>query len=143
MNRTFVVLAALLAVAATGCGGSDAEFEIASRDAAAANVSAAQVPLYIPPEYAVRPEPTQSRQAARPAPRVGLSNGENSLLAMAGAGNANPRIRTLVDQESSSYAVVDPFRIERLVLGTADPPPPGFVTMRTGSVVIDDPMALF
>ena len=144
MNRTFTILGMAAMVAAlAACGGEEAEFTIGRSAAAPADVSAAQVPLSIPPEYAVRPEPESTRPASRPAPRVGLSGGEDALLALAGAGSADPRIRTLVDQESSSYAVIDAFRIERLVLGTAEPPPPGFEVERTGSSVIENPLILF
>ena len=59
-------------------------------------------------------------------------------MALAGAAEANPRIRTLVDQESTTLAVVEPFRIERLVLGVPPEPPPGFATTRIDSRTIGD-----
>ena len=137
-------MAAVATVMLAACGGPDAEFEIGAAPAAGAQAtSAAQVPLYIPPEYAVRPDTLPETPVARPAPRVGLSAGESRLLALAGAAEANPRIRTLVDQESTTLAVVEPFRIERLVLGAAAPPPPGLRIERTDSRVIDDPLSLF
>lgn len=145
MNRTFKALAGLgvLAVLA-GCGGPDAEFEIGTAAATGAETTAAsQVPLYIPPEYAVRPG-TAAEEVARPRPlpRSGLSTGESRLLALAGAANANPRIRTLVDQESTTLAVVEPFRIERLVLGEPPASPPGFTIERTDSLIVADPLSL-
>lgn len=144
MNRTFGILAAVATATLCACGGPDAEFEIGTEPAAGAQAtSAAQVPLYIPPEYAVRPGTAPESPAARPVPRTGLSAGESRLLALAGVAEANPRIRTLVDQESTTLAVVEPFRIERLVLGTAPPPPAGLRIERTDSRVIDDPLSLF
>lgn len=147
MNRAFKTLAGLAATALlAACGGPDAEFEIGSEPAADAAVTAAsQVPLYIPPEYALRPGTTPEPEVARPRslPRSGLSTGESQLLAQAGAAEANPRIRTLVDQESTTLAVVEPFRIERLVLGVPPNPPPGFEISRTDSRTIADPLSLF
>ena len=145
LSRMFKALAGVAATALlTGCGGPDAEFEIGAGPAAEAQVSApSQVPLYFPPEYALRPGTTPDAQTPRPAPRAGLSVGENRLLALAGAAEANPRIRTLVDQESTTLAVVEPFRIERLVLSAPPAPPPGLTIERTDSRVIDDPLSLF
>lgn len=139
---TILAGAAILAMLAA-CGGPDAEFEIGTEPAAGAGGSAAQVPLYIPPDYALRPGTTPEAASPRPLPSVGLSSGESRLLALAGASEANPRIRTLVDQESTTLAVVEPFRIERLVLGTAPEPPPGFATTRVDSLTIADPLSLF
>ena len=145
LNRAFKTLAGLAATALlAACGGPDAEFEIGSESAADTAVTAAsQVPLYIPPEYALRPGTTPEVTRPRSLPRNGLSTGESQLLAQAGAAEANPRIRTLVDQESTTLAVVEPFRIERLVLGVPPDPPPGFVISRTDSRVIADPLSLF
>ena len=145
LNRTFRTLAGLAATAMlAACGGPDAEFEIGTAPAADASVTASsQVPLYIPPDYALRPGTTPEAASPRPLPRAGLSTGESRLLALAGAAEANPRIRTLVDQESTTLAVVEPFRIERLVLGVPPEPPPGFAISRTGSRVVADPLSLF
>lgn len=146
MSRTFKILVGpATALLLAGCGGPDAEFAIGQEQAAGAQVSAAsQVPLYIPPEYALRPGTTpETPRPPGPVSRAGLSTGENRLLAMAGAAEANPRIRTLVDQESTTLAVIDPFRIERLVLGPSPPPPDGLVIARTDSRVVDDPLSLF
>ena len=78
-----------------------------------------------------------------PIPEFDLSDGENNLLALAGAAEANPNIRTLVDQESTTLAVVEPFRVERLVLGASPTTPPGMVIERTNSQSIADPLTLF
>lgn len=145
MNRTFATLiaaAALLTLA--GCGSSpDAEFAIGDPASAGPQVSASQAPLYIPPEYAVRPGTAPEDQPAAPIPLFDLSAGESNLLAKAGAAEANPSIRTLVDQESTTLAVVEPFRVERLVLGAATTPPPGMVIERTNSQAVGDPLTLF
>ena len=142
MFKTLAGLAATATLAA--CGGPDAEFEIGSEPAAGAQVTVtSQVPLYIPPEYALRPGTTPEAASPRPLPRSGLSTGESRLLALAGAAEANPRIRTLVDQESTTLAVVEPFRIERLVLGVPPEPPPGLVISRTDSLTVADPLSLF
>ena len=139
-----MTLAGAAAMAAlTACGGPDAEFEIGAGPAADSQVAtASQVPLYIPPDYALRPGTTPDAAVTRPLPRAGLSAGESRLLALAGAANANPRIRTLVDQESTTLAVVEPFRIERLVLGQPPATPPGIRIERTDSLTIDDPLSL-
>ena len=146
MNRMFQTLAwAAATVLLAGCGGPDAEFEIGAEPAAGDQVSGGgQVPLYIPPEYALRPGSTPDAAIARqPLPQNGLSPGESRLLALAGAAEANPRIRMLVDQESTTLAVVEPFLIERLVLGGAPTPPPGLRIVRTESRTIADPLSLF
>ena len=127
-----------------GCGNSpDAEFEIGDPAAAGPPVSASQAPLYIPPEYAVRPGTAPEERPPMPIPEFDLSDGENNLLALAGAAEANPNIRTLVDQESTTLAVVEPFRVERLVLGASPAPPPGMVIERTNSQAVGDPLTLF
>lgn len=138
-----MTLAAAMAMLAA-CSGPDAEFEIGAGPAAESQVAAAsQVPLYIPPDYALRPGTTPDAGESRPLPRSGLSAGESRLLALAGAADANPRIRTLVDQESTTLAVVEPFRIERLVLGQPPAAPAGVRIERTDSLTIDDPLSLF
>ena len=140
-----MTLAGAVAMAGlAACGGPDAEFEIGTSPAAESQVaSTSQVPLYIPPDYALRPGTTPDAAVSRPLPRSGLSAGESRLLALAGAANANPRIRTLVDQESTTLAVVEPFRIERLVLSQPPAAPPGVRIERTDSRTIDDPLSLF
>lgn len=143
MNRMFAALSAIVVTAAlAACGGPDAEFEIGDTGATPQATTASQVPLFIPPEYALRPGTTFVEPDLRPVPRIGLSAGESRLLTLAGAANADPRIRTLIDQESTTLAVVDPFRIERLVLGNSPPPPPGLSIERTGSRTIADPLSL-
>ena len=144
LNRVFATLSAA-AVTATlaACGGPDAEFKIGDTGAAPQASTASQAPLYIPPEYALRPGTTPAGPEPRPVPRIGLSAGESRLLTMAGVADADPRIRMLIDQESTTRAVVDPFRIERLVLGAAPTPPPGLSIERTDSRMIADPLSLF
>lgn len=142
LNRMFAALSAIaMTTALAACGGPDAEFEIGETGTATQATTASQIPLYIPPEYALRPGTASATPELRPAPRIGLSTGESRLLAMAGAADANPRIRTLIDQESTTLAVVDPIRIERLVLGNAPTPPTGLVIERTGSETIIDPLS--
>lgn len=142
MNRKFAALSAIAMTAVLGaCGGPDAEFEIGQSGSAPQATSASQVPLYIPPDYALRPGTEAAAPTLRPVPRTGLSTGESRLLTMAGAANADPRIRALIDQESSTLAVIDPFRIERLILGAAPPPPSGMTIERTGSRLIADPLS--
>lgn len=146
MNRKFAALSAIamtmaLAAALTACGGPDAEFQIGENGSAPQATTASQVPLFIPPEYALRPGTEAATPNLRPVPRTGLSTGESRLLTMAGAANADPRIRALIDQESSTLAVIDPFRIERLILGVAPPAPSGLTIERTGSRSIEDPLS--
>lgn len=142
MNRTLAGLA-VLTLALGACGGPDAEFELGQPGAATEASGVSQVPLYIPPDYALRPGTAPDTPPRGARPRVGLSSGENQLLAMAGAAEADPRIRVLVDQESSTLAVVDPIRVERLVLGGSPPPPPGLTIERTSSRMVGDPLSLF
>lgn len=134
--------AVAMTAALAACGGPDAEFEIGDTGATPQATTASQVPLYIPPEYALRPGTTPAEPNVRPVPRTGLSTGESRLLTLAGAANADPRIRTLIDQESTTLAVVDPFRIERLIFGNVPPPPPGLSIERTGSQTIANPLSL-
>lgn len=144
LNRTFSVFSAIAFMAAvTGCGGPDAEFAIGETGSAPQATAASQAPLFIPPEYALRPGGvTQTAPNLRPVPRDGLSTGETRLLTLAGAANADPRIRALIDQESTTLAVIDPFRIERLIFGNSPTPPPGLSIERTESRTIDDPLSL-
>ena len=145
LNRTFApLIAAAAMLSLAGCSSSpDAEFAIGDPAAAGRQVSASQAPLYIPPEYAVRPGTAPEEQPVAPMPQFDLSAGESNLLAMAGAAEANPSIRTLVDQESTTLAVVEPYRVERLVLGAAPTPPPGMVIERTDSRAVGNPLAQF
>ncbi len=145
MNRMFVALSvAAVTTALAACGGPDAEFAIGDTGSAPElATTASQVPLYIPPEYALRPGTTSVGPELRQAPRVGLSAGESRLLTMAGAAEADPQIRNLIDQESTTLAVVDPFRVERLILGNAPTPPAGVNIERTSSRIITDPLSLF
>lgn len=143
MDRAFVaVIAAGISALLAGCGGPSATFAIGEPTAETA-VSASRVPLHVPPEYALRPGADTTTPARPPlSPQVGLSTGESALLTMAGAADADPRIRALVDEESTSLTVVDPFLIERLVLGDPPIPPHGLTIERTGSRIIDDPLSL-
>lgn len=145
MNSVAATLCfAAAAILLAACSRPDAEFTIGETTAVSqASTAASQAPLYIPPEYALRPGTTPAVPDPRPVPRIGLSAGESSLLTMAGVANADPRIRTLIDQESTTRAVVDPFRIERLILSAAPAPPPGFRVERTESRTIADPLSLF
>ncbi|NNG04147.1 MAG: DUF3035 domain-containing protein [Inquilinus sp.] len=146
MNRRFALSVGALAMWLAGCGGPSATFDI-GQPPAGPEVSARQVPLHIPPDYALRPGDPESQPVTR-APRQtyrtgNLSPGEGALLSMAGAGAADPRIRALIDRESTSLAVVDPLAIERLVFGTAPTPPPGLSIRRIDSRIVDDPLSLF
>lgn len=98
------------------------EFRIVSR-----------APLSLPPDYALRPpQPGASRPqeqssqqaarqallgntAARPVAPEGASPGEAALLARVGAPRTDPRIRELVDRESSALAEADRTFFDRLV----------------------------
>lgn len=144
LNRMFAALTAITAATVLGaCGGPDAEFEIGQTGLEPSATTASQIPLYIPPDYALRPGTEPATGQFRPAPRVGLSAGESTLLALAGAAEADPRIRALIDGESTTLAVVDPLRIERLVLGSMPTSPAGLSIERTGSRIILDPLSLF
>jgi hypothetical protein len=89
------------------------EFRIVSR-----------APLSLPPD-ASRPQEQSSQQAARqallgntaarPVAPEGASPGEAALLARVGAPRTDPRIRELVDRESSALAEADRTFFDRLV----------------------------
>lgn len=99
------------------------EFRIVSR-----------APLSLPPDYALRPpqpgasrpqdqtSQQQARQAllgntpaVRPAAPEGASPGEAAILAKVGAPSTDPRIRELVDRESTALAEADRTFFDRLV----------------------------
>ena len=99
------------------------EFRIVSR-----------APLSLPPDYALRPpqpgasrpqdntSQQQARQAvlgntaaSRPIAPDGASPGEAALLAKVGAPSTDPRIRELVDRESTALAEADRTFFDRLV----------------------------
>lgn len=103
-----------------------------------------RAPLSLPPDYALRP-PTpgagrpqeqstqeQARQAllGNTAPRQvvppGASPGEAALLGKVGAPRTDPRIRELVDRESTAIADADRTFFDRLVFWQK-PPEPGQV----------------
>jgi hypothetical protein len=109
------------------------EFRIVSR-----------APLSLPPDYALRPpqpgasrpqeqsSQDQARQAllGNNAPRQtippGASAGEAVLLSKVGAPRTDPRIRELVDRESTAIADADRTFFDRLVFWQK-PPEPGSV----------------
>jgi hypothetical protein len=133
----------LVGLALSGCGdarkalGYDKappdEFRIVTR-----------APLSLPPDYALRPpqpgasrpqeqsSPEQARQALlgatapRPAAPAGASAGEAALLAKVGTPRSDPRIRELVDRESTALADADRSFFDRLVFWQK-PPEPGSV----------------
>ena len=147
MNKRFTLPVCMLALSIGGCGGPSATFDIGQAPAAP-EVSARRVPLHIPPDYALRPGDPESRPVTRApvatVPSGNLSLGEDTLLAMAGAARANPDIRTLIDRESTSLAVIDPLAIERVVMGVAPTsPPPGMSIRRVNSRIVEDPLSLF
>jgi hypothetical protein len=136
-------LALLAGLALSGCGdarkalGYDKappdEFRVMTR-----------APLSLPPDYALRPptpgaarpqdqsSPEQARQALlgaaapRPAAPAGASPGEAALLAKVGTPRTDPRIRELVDRESTAIADADRTFFDRLVFWQK-PPEPGTV----------------
>ena len=136
-------LALLAGLALSGCGdarkalGYDKappdEFRIVTR-----------APLSLPPDYALRPptpgaarpqdqtSPEAARSAllgapaARPAAPAGASAGEAALLAKVGTPRTDPRIRELVDRESTAIADADRSFFDRLVFWQK-PPEPGSV----------------
>ncbi|HEX2113081.1 MAG TPA: DUF3035 domain-containing protein [Alphaproteobacteria bacterium] len=138
-------LVLLASLALSGCGDARKalgfekappdEFRIVSR-----------APLSLPPDYALRPpqpgaarpqeqtSPQQARQAllgaggapVRPAAPEGASPGEAALLAKVGTPRTDPRIRELVDRESTALAEADRTFFDRLVFWQK-PPEPGTV----------------
>ncbi len=141
-----VVLSALLATALSGCGdarralgwekSAPDEFAVVSR-----------APLSLPPDYdlrppqpgAARPQEGSSRDQARDVllggrntpsrfalDHRGRSPGEMAILKKAGADQANPEIRSVVNQETTALADADRSFTERLMFWRA-PEKPGTV----------------
>ena len=96
-SRVILTITLLLGLGLAGCGGPDAEFVIGETGATPPATTASQVPLYIPPEYALRPGVEPADPVPRPVPPTGLSAGESRLLTLAGAAKADPRIRAQRD----------------------------------------------
>jgi len=104
-----------------------------------------RAPLAMPPDYGLRapapgtqrPQETQPSQAARdillqassagtqrdqPPPR-GLSPGESALLAKANALQADPKIRDVIDRETSMLSDADKSFVDSLLFWQAKEPP--------------------
>ncbi len=113
-----------------------------------------RAPLSLPPDYNLRPPepgaprpqvgtPTQqARQAVfrasdrqqaslEPVAGDGRSRGELALLQQAGADEADPSIRQIVNEETSALQAASQSFIERLVFWR-DAPPPGYVVDAEG-----------
>lgn len=131
-----------------------------------------RAPLSIPPEFNLRPprpgaprpqEGTVRDQAAAAVFGAGteassgaasadfqlgsasattVSPGEAALLAQAGAEQANPEIRQIVDRESTALAVADRTFIDRLIFWQDQPPPGTVVDARLESQRLRENAAL-
>jgi hypothetical protein len=145
--RNAVPALALIAVAGslTGCGilsnrGAPDEFQVVSR-----------APLEVPPDFSLRPpqpgspRPQELDRDTRaqssmfgassagsgalidPRKNPSQSSGEGALLALAGADQANPDIRTIVDRENPGVVVADKSLVDRLLFWKDDAPNPEIV----------------
>jgi hypothetical protein len=145
--RNAVPALALIAVAGSlsGCGflsnrGAPDEFQVVSR-----------APLEVPPDFSLRPPQPGSprpqeldRDTRAQSSMFGASSagsgalvdprktpsqtaGEGALLGLAGADQANPDIRTIVDRENPGVVVADKSLVDRLLFWKDDAPNPEIV----------------
>lgn len=146
MSRRLTVSLCVLALAGatlTGCGGGARKVLGLEKSAPDEFTVVSRAPLTVPPDFKLRPpepgatrpqEGTTSDQAksaligARVAAynRAGMSAGEQTLLKAAGAPNATPDIRTVVNSESSVLAEEEKSFTDKLVFWR-DPEPHGTV----------------
>ena len=142
---TIAALACGAALALAGCGESVSRSLGLSRQAPDETRVVEQAPLEIPPDFDLRPPapgaPRPQERAARDAaaelvlgpqeaeglPAAPGTLGERRLLEMAGAGEADPGIRALVNREASVFADDDPSFVDALMFG--DSSAPGGVTV--------------
>ena len=135
------LLACGLAAALAGCGESVSRSLGLDRRAPDETRVVEQAPLEIPPDFDLRPPapgaPRPQERAARdaaaelvlgpeaaeelPAATAGTP-GERSLLEMAGAGDADPGIRAVVNREASVFAADDPGFIDDLMFWESSAP---------------------
>jgi hypothetical protein len=150
MTRTaFVGLfgAMSLALALGACGGISEQLGLTKKSPDEFRVVSHE-PLALPPNFQLRPpepgvprpqEGTTQQQAERtvfgrpesnPAPgadsAADLTPGEQALLKSAGAENAEPNIRQLINQETSEINAADETFMTKLIFWQ-DPEPPGVV----------------
>ena len=146
MSRRLIGPLSLLVAAGltlTGCGGGAKKMLGLEKQAPDEFTVVSRAPLTVPPDFKLRPpEPGATRpqegttsDQARAAltgtrgqlyARAGLSQGEQLLLKQAGAENANPDIRTVVNKESSVLAEEEKSFTDTLVFWR-DPEPSGTV----------------
>jgi len=119
LSRLLIV--GLAAVGLSACGGSLAENLGYGKDAPDEFSIVTKAPLVIPPDYALRPPRpgapsprSTSPQALARAVLLGQATatedttaGEQALLASAGATNADPNIRALIDDETRALKIKD------------------------------------
>ena len=135
LNRVIVATALMSAVALSGCSstkkilGMDKvtpdEFRVVSK-----------APLVVPPDYSLRPpapgEPRPQELQPESAARTALlgaqdattrSQGEQMLVAKAGADKADPLIRYVVDDETGDIAHKDKSFADRVMFWRSDKTP--------------------
>ena len=124
-----------LAVALSGCEETKKSLGLGKKPPDEFQV-VARAPLSVPPEFTLRPPepglprpqegtPEDQAQAALFGGSAGamstagkgrpLSPGEAAVLANAGGGDANPNIRTIVDEESAFFAAQDSRFVDRII----------------------------
>jgi Protein of unknown function (DUF3035) len=132
----FVLCLMVVALALGGCSGLRSALGVDRTAPDEFNI-VARAPLAMPPDYSLRPpEPGLGRpqdltprqqarqtvfrageqqQAALATPRGGRSEGELAFLRQAGAGEADPSIRALVNEENSRLVEAERSFVDRLV----------------------------
>ena len=130
MTFRFLVVAGL-ALAVSACGGfrenlglnkqSPDEFRVVSR-----------APLTVPPDFKLRPPEMGNSQAAQQtASAQPRTLGEQALLEAAGAPQAEPNIRQIVNRETKQINEESDYFVDRLVFWN-DITPPGTVVDPVG-----------
>ncbi len=136
MKKTTALVLTL--AAATALAGCDSARKALTQSKAAPDEFSVytRAPLVMPPDYGLRPPTdgkteeapaTATREQARrvllgstAAPKVAIqaaTPGTTALLAMAGAHQAEPGIRDLIDRETSAYAKEDQRFMDKLMYG--------------------------
>jgi len=137
--RLVVLSAAALALA--GCGGSDIRDALGlTKNAPDEFAIVTKAPLIIPPEFALRPPQPGAPRPASTQPRAVAkkavfgsdgeivtaslqSQGESVLLNRAGAADADPNIRSVVNAETRSLAEKNETFVDDVIFWNEQTPP--------------------
>jgi len=147
LSRTVALLGAVAgSLLLAGCGGNGLDEALGlGKNPPDEFAIVTKAPLAIPPDYALRPpqpgaSPRQSRSAqelaasalygqggdvsSRALGQPGGSSGEAALLANAGASNASPEVRKLIESEYQSLIDADQTFADRIIFWQDRTPQP-------------------